>query len=239
MTVANRNRTQGRLVAILALATLALMFAPFQASAAPIVGPPTPISAAGGKIVAIYAFADANDASRMDETVPFGIVPIFCNHPTPSCAVPSVAGATLDLGVTPAGPLVFSLTDFTAPNTFFTNAANPIDGDAHDLVSPTAAANNAAAVAAAYLIYGVGAIPAATAASIAALGLADPLTTVTFIGWEDRIFGDYDYNDLIFGFTNISSIPTTPVPGTLLLLGAGLVGAVVVGRMRLRRKATK
>jgi hypothetical protein len=43
------------------------------------------------------------------------------------------------------------------------------------------------------------AVPAA--ASIAKLG--DVVgTVITFVGWEDRIGGDFDYNDLIFGFTD-------------------------------------
>lgn len=239
MTMVRMNRRQGKQMAILAVAALALVFAPFQAWASPIVGPPTPISSSGGSMTVVYAFADADDASLLAETVPNSIPVIFCNHPTPGCAVPSISGDTLPLGPTAAGPLVFTLQDFTAPALFDTTNANGIDGDAHDLVSATVFANDAAAVAAAFAIYGVGPISPAAAASIAALGLLDPLTTMTFIGWEDRINGDYDYNDLIFGFTNIVQVPRVPEPATLFLLGAGIAGVAGLGRMRLRRNGTK
>ena len=43
--------------------------------------------------------------------------------------------------------------------------------------------------------------------------------------------GDFDYNDLIFGFYGIAT-PSVPEPMTLSLLGVGLVGLAAIRRRR-------
>ena len=89
-------------------------------------------------------------------------------------------------------------------------------------------ASDPGAVAAAYALYGQGALPSAAAASIAALGLL-PETVVTFVGWEDRLHGDYDYNDLIFAFTDPPA--ELDEPATLALFGIGLFGLGMFRRL--------
>jgi hypothetical protein len=49
----------------------------------------------------------------------------------------------------------------------------------------------------------------------------------TYLGMEDLLWGDYDYNDNQFLFTNVASAPE---PGTLFLLGTGMLG--VAGTLR-------
>jgi len=43
--------------------------------------------------------------------------------------------------------------------------------------------------------------------------------------------GDFDYNDLIFGFLGIDA-PSVPEPMTLSLLGVGLVALAAIRRRR-------
>jgi hypothetical protein len=141
-------------------------------------------------------------------------------------------GQTIYLGNTGPG-IVFGLTDITAPNTYTTNAF-ALDGYAHDLVSATVDASDTAAVATAYATFGQGALDPAAAASIALLGHT-PGTIITFVGWEDRLGGDYDYNDLIFAFADPVTVAAVPEPITLAMFGFGL--AALAGFRRRMHKA--
>jgi hypothetical protein len=70
-------------------------------------------------------------------------------------------------------------------------------------------------------------------------GFAAPAGT-TVVGFEDLGSGttsglnpDYDYNDVVFAFSNVSVVPE---PGTMGLLALGLVGLSGAGLVRRRRK---
>ena len=55
------------------------------------------------------------------------------------------------------------------------------------------------------------------------------------LAWEDLAgLGDKDYNDLVVQVSGAA--PATPEPGTLLLIGSGLVGMGAAARRRNRRK---
>lgn len=59
----------------------------------------------------------------------------------------------------------------------------------------------------------------------------------TLVSFEDLLNGPFDYNDLSFSFTNTRTTPpsTVPLPGSLLLLGAGVAGLALSNR-RLKSK---
>lgn len=57
------------------------------------------------------------------------------------------------------------------------------------------------------------------------------------LAWEDLVgLGDIDYNDLVVEVSGAA--PATPEPGTLLLIGMGLVGIGVGARRRSRNKSS-
>ena len=172
--------------------------------------PPTLV--ATGDVTAVYIFANAADTSFLNETSPDAMPAIFCNHSHETCTASS-AGATKDLGVQ-SGPLVFSLANVTSGTTYISNAPDAA-GDYHAVFSTD------------YSTFGLGPLPAAAATALSGL------PNVTFVAWEDRDAtnkSDFDYNDLVFAFSNTQS--AIPEPLSLSLLGAGLLGLVLFGRRK-------
>ncbi len=188
-----------------AVAALAAMAGIAQAT--PITTPP-PTLTASGDVKAFYIFANAADTSFLDEMSPVSWMGIFCNHPSGTCMGNS-AGNMVDLG-TQSGSLVFDLRNISTGKTYTSNTPDS-HGDYHVVIS-----NN-------YATFGLGALPPAAAAALAGQ------TNVTFVAWEDRDasnHSDFDYNDLVFAFSNTKSSgnPGVPEPLTLSLMGAGLFG---------------
>lgn len=123
----------------------------------------------------------------------------------------------MDLGAR-SGALTFTLDNIST-------------GLAYDSTNSDSDGNYHAKITTNYADFGVGALPSAAAAVLAGL------PGITFIGFEDRQLSggsDWDYNDLIFAFSNTAPTqnPGVPEPLTLSLIGAGLLGA-----FRLRRKS--
>ncbi len=192
----------------------------------------TPITSNGTEIYAVYVSSDAVDTLNLSEIGPNPGSNFFCNYSNSACTA-LVFGKVIDLGFTPPG-IVFGLTDITVTNTFRTDLLAP-DGYAHSKVSNTVDASDASAVEAAYAYFGQGPLAPAVVASIAWLGeMPGPL--ITFVGWEDTIGGDYDYNDLIFAFTDPPNWNNDPVPepGTLAMFGLGLLGLAALRRRKVR-----
>jgi hypothetical protein len=198
---------------LLVAAAAALTVTIPHAHAFPPIGTPTTVNpgllnALGGDSTAIFAYANAGDTSELTLTG-FPSNPIFNNSV-------NADGNTVDLGVL-SGPQQFGLNNLSTGTSFLANVADPA-GDYHVFYTTN------------FADFGVGALPAATAAAIAATGASD----VIFVGWEDLTGAqgsDFDYNDLIFAFTNLA--PTAaPEPTTLALIGVGLMGLGFVRRRK-------
>ena len=61
-----------------------------------------------------------------------------------------------------------------------------------------------------------------------------PIGAWTFVGMEDLLRGqgsDFDYNDLVIGYTGIDPVPE---PTTLAFLGSGLLGLAMMRRRKQR-----
>ena len=209
---------------IIAAAGAALLLSAAAAHAAPITTAPGPLIA-NGTVQAIYVFNSAGDTSSMSLSAPLpGLANIFCNGVNlPSCPAASAIGDEKSLGSFSNASLVFSLDNLSTSTIFSTNVADG-DGNYHAFVTTD------------FTALGIGAMDPTVAADIAALA---PGTTVTYVAWEDLTAGqgsDFDYNDLVFAFTNVA--PTTvPEPISVSLFGAGLAGAAWINKRRRAKKA--
>ena len=200
-------------------AALGCLVAAFGAAqAGPITTPPPPLVALGGDVKAVFVVSKANDKSAL-RLLDLGSTLIFCNKAITGTCAANAVGDVKDLGVL-SGSLLFTLHDRTTGITY--DSANPDSfGDYHVDIRTS------------YTYTGVPALSPSLVALLASL------PNVTYVAFEDRQANngsDFDYNDLIFAFSNTRPDhgPGVPEPLTLSLLGAGLLGAF---GLRRRKKA--
>ncbi len=200
-------------IAILAAAAMAV-----AAQAGPVTTPPPVITALGGNVTAIYIFANAADTSVLGLASP-AISPIFANHT--SGAIPGNAPGDIDNLGSLSGMLTFTLHNTTIGAWF--DSTNPdSDGNFHAKITTD------------FSDFGVGTLSPALTAELAGY------SNITFVGFEDHDLAhssDWDYNDLIFAFSNTApnNNPGVPEPLTLSLLGAGLLGAFGLRRVKIKK----
>jgi hypothetical protein len=190
----------------------------------PITTAPPTLVALGGDVKAYYIFSDAGNSSWMQLLTPPPISAtnfVFCNHATSHCAAANSGGDIVDLGIR-SGTLDFELHNESIGTSFLTGTPDA-NGDYHAVVTTN------------FSDFALN--PTQMAGAAAGLAAVASLSNVTFIGWEDHTWNqtthDWDYNDLIFAFT--ATKPThqdSPEPLTLALVGAGLMGAFGLRRVK-------
>jgi hypothetical protein len=135
----------------------------------------------------IFAYTDTADTSQLTLT---GRNTSILNNKQ------HVIGDIVALGRL-SGPQVFGLDDLSTGASFLANVPD-INDDFHATYSVNC--SDISSCRTAYAIFGVGTLDTAVATTIADLPAG---TNVIFVGWEDRIGLDFDYNDLIFAVTNL------------------------------------
>ncbi len=214
MKMAKRNRALRKVAAILAVAALALIVTPFQASAIPVLG--GTIVAAGGDVKVAFVSSSAAFRSFLQFYSPTTGTLVAGNIYN-SDATP--AGSIVNLGPFAAGAvLIFSIKvdqnlDGTIDREYFMG-----DGSGSDSANP---ANPDLMAHAAVEFGGATFFVGANTARI---------------GFEDLFGGgDFDFNDHVFDFQGVVAT-TIPNPSVLLLIGLGLVGMAGWSRVRSRRQ---
>ena len=157
------------------------------------------------------------------------LIQVIGNYPNvgvgnpPSVVINVTAGQTLLFGICSSGGTGGAATACTnigaGYGAYYTGpAANNNDNALHAIVTDAVTWNAAAT--------GSGCLAESPPCFLAAAG-------TTVVGFEDLPnLGDADWNDLVFSFTNVATVPE---PGTMGLLALGLVGLSGAGVIRRRR----
>jgi len=136
--------------------------------------------------IVFFAFADSAHTDEL--TLNGSKDPIFNNKT-------NARGDTVNLGVL-SGLQRFGLDDLNTGESFKANEAD-VDGNYHIVY---ANCNSVISCTTEYEKFSIGTLDAGVLTFIGGLAAG---TNMVLVGWEDLIGGDWDYNDLVFGLTNL------------------------------------
>jgi hypothetical protein len=193
------------------LGSVLLAAAATGAQASPITAATEPLTV-NGHVTLVFIGSEAGDTSYL--SLVDGPSNLFCNHSTATCTA-AVAGDVVDLG-TLFGDLNFTLNDISVPHVY-TSAAPDSDGYYY------------AKVVSDFDDLGIFSMPQ-TASDIIA-SFTTPTSVIKYVAFEDRVGGDYDYNDFVFAVID-PPVGAVPEPATLALFGAGFLGLARSKRRR-------
>jgi hypothetical protein len=181
-----------------------------QASPVPFALTPLTSATALGPMTVVFVFQNAADESTLSWDQGAGAAAIVDNQNDP------VGTTALNFGA--AGSVTFTLENLSPPNVFTFTLGTAVDDGDGNLIQHFQGSTN-------FADFGVGALSAAAQAAVTAAGPGG-----IFVGVEDRIGGDYDFNDLIYYFRSVRTDVEVPAPAALGLFGLGLLGLAALRR---------